>query len=333
MNFLFKILFQLRNNFNFYNKNLLIVLFFFKKEIENIICIINNFYCLFYELCSYFYLDILIIKHLIYIDNFIKKLEKIFFLFELNKMFYKINDINHAFIDIKAGLGGIDAQDFADILFKLYLKWADKHDFLVEILDINKGEIAGIKNITMRIIGKYAFGWLRTETGIHRLVRHSPFNSLNRRHTSFVSVFVYPEIIDNEILELSYKDIKIDTYKAGGVGGQHVNKTDSAVRITHISTGVVVQCQANRSQHLNKQMAIKQLKAKLYKIESLKKENEKKNLSDSKCDITWGRQIRSYIFDQSRVKDLRTNIEINNLSFVLDGGIDVFIKKAIEKGY
>lgn len=304
-----------------------------KKEFENVVSILVDLYNLFYDFCDIFYMNILFFKDIYYIDFFLKKFDKKFFLFELNKIFHKSDDLCCSFLNIKAGSGGIDAQDCANILLKMYLKWAYKHDFLVEILDINKGEVAGIKNATIRIVGDYSYGWLRTETGIHRFVRHSPFNSLNRRHTSFVSVFVYPEINNNDIIELDYKDVKIDTYRAGGAGGQHVNKTDSAVRMTHILTGVVVQCQMNRSQHMNKQMALKQLKAKLYEMESLKKENDKKSLNSVKCDISWGRQIRSYVFDQSRVKDLRTNLEFNNLFFIFDGNIDSFIKEALKKGY
>lgn len=312
---------------------MLILLSFKKKEVESILCILFDLFNIYYEICNIFYLNVLNFNDINYLNFFFKKIEKILFSFELNKFFYKRNDICSCFLDIKAGSGGIDAQDWVDILLKIYLKWASRHNFIIEILDFNKGDLSGIKNVTIKVIGDYSYGWLRTETGIHRLVRHSPFNSLNRRHTSFASVFVYPDIFNNEIVEISNKDIIIDTYKSGGAGGQHVNKTDSAVRITHIPSGTVVQCQNNRSQHLNKQTAMKQLQSKLFEIENLKKENEKKNINKVKCDIGWGRQIRSYIFDQSRVKDLRTNIEINNLSSVLDGFIDVFIKEALNKGY
>ncbi len=312
---------------------MLILLSFKKKEVESILCILFDLFNIYYEIFNIFYLNVLNFNDINYLNFFFKKIEKILFSFELNKFFYKRNDICSCFLDIKAGSGGIDAQDWVDILLKIYLKWASRHNFIIEILDFNKGDLSGIKNVTIKVIGDYSYGWLRTETGIHRLVRHSPFNSLNRRHTSFASVFVYPDIFNNEIVEISNKDIIIDTYKSGGAGGQHVNKTDSAVRITHIPSGTVVQCQNNRSQHLNKQTAMKQLQSKLFEIENLKKENEKKNINKVKCDIGWGRQIRSYIFDQSRVKDLRTNIEINNLSSVLDGFIDVFIKEALNKGY
>jgi len=235
-------------------------------------------------------------------------------------------------VDIQSGSGGTEAQDWAEMLLRMYSRWGEKHDFDIETIDITNGEVAGIKSATLKFNGKYAFGWLRTETGVHRLVRKSPFDSGNRRHTSFASVFVSPEIDDEIEIEIDPSDLRIDVFRASGAGGQHVNKTESAVRITHLKTGVVTQCQNGRSQHKNKDTAMKQLKAKLYEIEIQKKRSEQDNIENEKADIGWGSQIRSYVLDQSRIKDLRTNIETSNTQSVLDGNIDVFIEASLKKG-
>ena len=251
---------------------------------------------------------------------------------EFNKMFSQKADPNSAFLDIQAGSGGTEAQDWAEMLQRMYFRWAEAKDFSVEIIELSPGEVAGIKSVSMHIKGSYAYGWLRTETGVHRLVRKSPFDSGNRRHTSFASVFISPEIDDSIEIDLNPADIRIDTYRASGAGGQHVNKTDSAVRLTHEPTGTVVQCQNDRSQHKNKENAFKQLKSKLYELELQKQKEEQKVLEDSKSDIGWGSQIRSYVLDQSRIKDLRTNVETGNTQNVLDGNIDIFIRESLKKG-
>jgi peptide chain release factor 2 len=247
-------------------------------------------------------------------------------------MFSGEMDANNAFLDIQSGSGGTEAQDWADMLLRMYLRWGEQHGFKTELIEVSAGEVAGIKSATIQYTGDYAFGWLRTETGVHRLVRKSPFDSGNRRHTSFSSVFVSPEVDDNIEIEINPADLRIDTYRASGAGGQHVNKTDSAVRLTHIPTGIVAQCQNDRSQHKNKDHAMKQLRAKLYEFEMQKVNAEKQEREDSKADIGWGSQIRSYVLDQSRIKDLRTGVETGNTQAVLDGGLDMFMEASLKHG-
>ena len=251
---------------------------------------------------------------------------------EFTKMFSGKMDSSNAFVDIQSGSGGTEAQDWADMLLRMYLKWAESKGFLATITESSPGEVAGIKSSSILIEGDYAYGWLRSETGVHRLVRKSPFDSGNRRHTSFASVFISPEINDDIEIEINNADIRVDTYRASGAGGQHVNKTDSAVRLTHIPTGTVSQCQNGRSQHKNKENALKQLKSKLYELELQKQKEEQQKLEDSKADIGWGSQIRSYVLDQSRIKDLRTNYETGNTSAVLDGNIDEFMRASLKAG-
>jgi peptide chain release factor 2 len=251
---------------------------------------------------------------------------------EFRRMFAGEVDPNNAFIDIQAGSGGTEAQDWANMLLRMYLMWGDRRGFKTEILEISEGEVAGIKSATVRFTGPYAYGWLRTETGVHRLVRKSPFDAGNRRHTSFASVFAYPEVSDDVEIEINPADLRVDTYRAGGAGGQHVNRTDSAVRITHLPSGIVVQCQSDRSQHRNRSEAMKMLKAKLYEQEMKKRQAEKDKLEASKTDIEWGHQIRSYVLDQSRIKDLRTGVETGNPQAVLDGDLDKFIEASLKQG-
>ena len=251
---------------------------------------------------------------------------------EFRRMFSGNMDENNAFLDIQSGSGGTEAQDWADMLLRMYLRWGEQHGFKTELIEVSAGEVAGIKSATIQYTGDHAFGWLRTETGLHRLVRKSPFDSGNRRHTSFASVFVSPEIDDNIEIDINPADIRIDTYRASGAGGQHVNKTDSAVRLTHIPTGTVAQCQNDRSQHKNKDHAMKQLRAKLYELEMQKLNSEKQQMEDSKADIGWGSQIRSYVLDQSRIKDLRTGVETGNTQAVLDGDLDKFIEASLKSG-
>lgn len=251
---------------------------------------------------------------------------------EFRRMFSGEMDENDAFVDIQAGSGGTEAQDWAEMLLRMYLRWGEQHDFTTELIEVSPGEVAGIKSATIRYSGDYAYGWLRTETGVHRLVRKSPFDSGNRRHTSFASVFISPEIDDSIDIEINPADLRIDTYRASGAGGQHVNKTDSAVRLTHEPTGIVVQCQNDRSQHKNKDQAMKQLRAKLYELEMQKRSSEQQALEDSKADIGWGSQIRSYVLDQSRIKDLRTGVEVTNTQAVLDGELDKFIEASLKAG-
>ena len=251
---------------------------------------------------------------------------------EFTSIFSRKMDPANAFVDIKPGSGGTEAQDWAEMLFKMYDHWAVKKGFEVEIVDYTPGDVAGIKNATLKLIGDYAFGWIRTENGIHRLVRKSPFDSGQRRHTSFASVFAYPEIDKRINIEIDSGDLRIDTYRASGAGGQHVNRTDSAVRITHKPSGVVVQCQNERSQHRNKAEAMSMLRARLYELEQQKSEDERKKIEDSKPDISWGNQIRSYVLDQSRIKDIRTGVETGNVNAVLLGDLDMFIEASLKAG-
>ncbi len=262
----------------------------------------------------------------------LKSLEKIVADLEFKRMFAGEMDKQNAFIDIQSGSGGTEAQDWAEMLLRMYLRWAEKHDFEVFLNEVSAGDVAGIKNATIKVEGPYAYGWLRTETGVHRLVRKSPFDSGNRRHTSFAAVFVYPEIDDKVDIEINPADLRIDTYRSGGAGGQHVNKTDSAVRITHIPTNTVVQCQNDRSQHKNKAQAMSQLKAKLYDLEMQKRNADQQIIEQNKSDIGWGSQIRSYVLDQSRIKDLRTKVENTNTQAVLDGDLDPFIEASLKSG-
>ncbi len=252
---------------------------------------------------------------------------------EFQRMFPQKMDPNNAFLDIQSGSGGTEAQDWAEMLLRMYLRWGERRGFTTTVLELSDGDVAGIKSATIKFEGEYVYGWLRTETGVHRLVRKSPFDSGNRRHTSFASVFVYPEIDDDIEVDINPADLRIDTYRASGAGGQHVNRTDSAIRITHIPTNTVVQCQSDRSQHKNRASAMKQLKAKLYELERNKRLEEQQSLEETKADIGWGSQIRSYVLDQSRVKDLRTGIETTDTSGVLDGNLlDMFIEASLKAG-
>lgn len=262
------------------------------------------------------------------LDKTTKTIEQL----EFQRMFAGKMDANSAYMDIQSGSGGTEAQDWANIILRMYLRWGDKHGFQVEILEASAGEVVGIKSATIKFTGSYAYGWLRTETGVHRLVRKSPFDSNNKRHTSFASVFVSPEIDDTIEIDINPADLRTDTYRASGAGGQHVNKTDSAIRITHIPTNIVVQCQSDRSQHKNRAEAMKQLRAKLYEFELQKRRAEQDKLEANKMDITWGSQIRSYVLDMSRIKDLRTNVEICNTQAVLDGDLDKFIEASLLSG-
>jgi peptide chain release factor 2 len=258
--------------------------------------------------------------------------EKLVAALEFRRMFSNPMDPNNCFLDIQTGAGGTEAQDWASMLERMYLKFCERKGFNVELLEESEGDVAGIKSATLKVSGEYAFGTLRTETGVHRLVRKSPFDSNARRHTSFASVFVYPEVDDSIEVEINPADLRVDTFRASGAGGQHINKTDSAIRITHEPTGIVVQCQADRSQHRNRAEAMLMLKARLFELEMRKRNEEKQALEDSKTDIGWGHQIRSYVLDQSRIKDLRTNVEVGNTQAVLDGDLDGFISASLKQG-
>ncbi len=251
---------------------------------------------------------------------------------EFRRMFSGEMDSNNSYLDIQAGSGGTEAQDWANMLLRMYLRWGEAKGFKTEVIEVSGGEVAGIKSATIQFTGDYAFGWLRTESGVHRLVRKSPFDSGNRRHTSFASVFVSPEIDDKIEIDINPADLRIDTYRSSGAGGQHVNTTDSAVRITHVPTGAVAQCQNQRSQHQNKDKAMQQLRAKLYELEMMERNKDKQALEDSKSDIGWGSQIRSYVLDSSRIKDLRTGVETTNCNAVLDGDLDKFIEASLKHG-
>ncbi len=251
---------------------------------------------------------------------------------EFQRMFSGEMDASNAYLDIQSGAGGTEAQDWAEMILRMYLRWAEAHGFKAEVIEASAGEVAGIKSATVHIRGEYTYGWLRTETGVHRLVRKSPFDSGNRRHTSFASVFVSPEVDDDIDIDVNPSDLRIDVYRASGAGGQHVNRTESAVRITHLPTNIVVQCQNDRSQHKNKAQAMKQLKAKLYEYEMQKRRAEASVVEESKADVGWGSQIRSYVLDQSRIKDLRTGVETGNTQAVLDGGLDAFIEASLKQG-
>jgi peptide chain release factor 2 len=262
----------------------------------------------------------------------LEKYEEIVAGLEFRRMFSGEMDLNSAYLDIQSGAGGTEAQDWSEMILRMYLRWAEAHGFKAEVIEASDGEVAGIKSATVHIVGEYAYGWLRTETGVHRLVRKSPFDSGSRRHTSFASVFVAPEVDDNIEIEIDPSDLRIDVYRASGAGGQHVNRTESAVRITHLPTNTVVQCQNDRSQHKNKATAMKQLKAKLYELELQERKAAASIVEDSKADVGWGSQIRNYVLDQSRIKDLRTGVETGNTQAVLDGGLDAFIEASLKQG-
>jgi len=259
------------------------------------------------------------------LDQQLKKLE-------FRRMFSGEMDPNNAYLDIQSGSGGTEAQDWAEMLLRMYLRWGESRGFKTEVMELSDGDVAGIKGATVHFAGDHAYGWLRTETGVHRLVRKSPFDSSNRRHTSFASVFVSPELDDDIDIALDMNDVRVDTYRASGAGGQHVNKTDSAIRLTHIPSGIVVQCQNQRSQHKNRDQAMKQLKAKLYEMEELKRRAEMDVIESTKSDISWGSQIRSYVLDSGRIKDLHTNVETSNTQGVLDGDLDQFIEASLKQG-
>ena len=262
------------------------------------------------------------------LDRLLKKLEEL----EFRRMFSGKMDANNAWMDIQAGSGGTEAQDWANMLLRMFLRWGERQGFKTELMEVSEGDVAGIKSATIKFTGEYAFGMLRTETGVHRLVRKSPFDSGNRRHTSFASVFVSPEIDESIEIEINPADLRIDTYRSSGAGGQHVNKTDSAVRLTHMPTGVVVQCQNDRSQHRNKAQAMDMLKARLYELEIQKQQDDQQQVEDAKSDIGWGSQIRSYVLDASRIKDLRTGVETGNTQAVLDGDLDQFVEASLKQG-
>ncbi|MBU2760383.1 peptide chain release factor 2 [Acidithiobacillus sulfurivorans] len=262
------------------------------------------------------------------LDTALAMVEKL----EFQRMFSGDHDASDCFVDIQAGAGGTEAQDWAEMILRMYLRWSEQHGFAAELVEVSEGEVAGIKSASIHVKGDHAFGWLRSETGVHRLVRKSPFDSGNRRHTSFASVFIYPEIDDSFEIEINPADLKVDTYRASGAGGQHVNKTDSAIRITHVPSGIIVACQTDRSQHKNRAEAMRMLRSKLFEMEMKKRDAEKQALEDSKSDIGWGHQIRSYVLDQSRIKDLRTGVEAGDTQKVLDGALDQFIEAALKAG-
>lgn len=266
------------------------------------------------------------------LDGDVKKILARLEALEFRRMFSGEADANNAWLEINAGSGGTEAQDWAEMLLRMYLRWAEQRGFATEINEASPGEVAGIKSASVHVKGEYAYGWLRTETGVHRLVRKSPFDSGNRRHTSFAAVFVSPEVDDNIEISINPADLRVDTYRASGAGGQHVNKTDSAVRITHAPSGVVVQCQSQRSQHQNREHAMRQLRSRLYELELKQRNAEKREQEAGKSDIGWGSQIRSYVLDDSRIKDLRTGVEVSNCNAVLDGGIDPFITESLKQG-
>ena len=266
------------------------------------------------------------------VQSDLEELETALAKLEFQRMFSGKMDANNAYLDIQSGSGGTEAQDWANMVLRMYLRWGDSQGFKVELVETSAGDVAGIKSATIHLQGDYAFGLLRTETGVHRLVRKSPFDSSAKRHTSFCSVFVYPEVNDDIDIEINKADLRVDTYRASGAGGQHINKTDSAVRITHLPTNTVVQCQSQRSQHKNRDTAMSLLKAKLYELELLKQNEEKQVAEDGKSDIGWGSQIRSYVLDQSRIKDLRTNVETGNTQAVLDGDLEIFIEASLKSG-
>lgn len=262
------------------------------------------------------------------IDRFAEQLAAL----EFRRMFSGELDASNAYLDIQSGAGGTEAQDWAEMILRMYLRWAEAHGFKAEVIEASEGEVAGIKSATVHMTGEYAYGWLRTETGVHRLVRKSPFDSGNRRHTSFASVFVSPEVDDDIDIEIDPSDLRIDVYRASGAGGQHVNRTESAVRITHLPTNTVVQCQNDRSQHKNKAQAMNQLRAKLYELELRERQAKAATVEEGKADVGWGNQIRNYVLDQSRIKDLRTGVETGNTQAVLDGRLDDFIEASLKQG-
>jgi peptide chain release factor 2 len=266
------------------------------------------------------------------VEQDLAKIERQLAGLEFRRMFSGEMDANNAYLDIQSGAGGTEAQDWAEMILRMYLRWAEAHGHKAEVIEASAGEVAGIKSATIHVVGEYVYGWLRTETGVHRLVRKSPFDSGNRRHTSFASVFVSPEVDDNIDIEIDPSKLRIDVYRASGAGGQHVNRTESAVRITHLPTNIVVQCQNDRSQHKNKAQAMNQLKAKLYEFELQKRRAEASIVEEGKADVGWGSQIRNYVLDQSRIKDLRTGVETGNTQAVLDGGLDNFIEASLKQG-
>lgn len=272
------------------------------------------------------------VEALVDVESEIASLKTILEALEFRRMFSGEVDENNAYLDIQSGSGGTEAQDWAEMILRMYLRWGEAKGFKTELVECSAGDVAGIKSATIKFEGDHAFGWLKTETGVHRLVRKSPFDSGNRRHTSFASVFVSPEIDDDIDIEINAGDLRVDTYRASGAGGQHVNKTDSAVRLTHLPSGVVVQCQTERSQHQNRDNAMKLLRGKLYELEVQKRSEKQQALEDLKADIGWGSQIRSYVLDQSRIKDLRTGVETSNTQAVLDGGLDIFIQASLKSG-
>ncbi len=266
------------------------------------------------------------------IESEIDKLNQQLELLEFRRMFSGEMDPNNAYLDVQSGSGGTEAQDWAEMVLRMYLRWGESKGFKTVLEEVSPGEVAGIKSATIRFEGEYAFGWLRTETGVHRLVRKSPFDSGSRRHTSFCSIFVSPEIDDDIEIDINPADLRVDTYRASGAGGQHVNKTDSAIRLTHMPSGIVVQCQSERSQHQNRDHAMKMLRAKLYEQEIHKRNTAKQELEDNKADIGWGSQIRSYVLDDQRIKDLRTGVQTSNCQNVLDGDLDLFIEASLKAG-